>query len=360
MSNDADKLALSVATAHARQQAGARLIDIRSENEQQLGMAEGAEALSAQQLVASVAQLRAAGQPILLICQRGLRSQQLANTLAGQGVAVFSVSGGTDAWQAAGLPMRPSEVSPAFLERYSRQLRLPQVGLAGQQALQAARVVLIGAGGLGSPAAFYLAAAGIGHLRLIDDDVVERSNLQRQVLHQDAGAGVMAKVDSARERLQALNPAIEIEAIRARITADNAEALLADADVVLDGADNFPARHALNAACLKLGKPLVYGAVQAFHGQASVFDARKRGEAPCYRCLFPEAPNDAPNCAEAGVLGVVPGIIGLIQASEAIKLILGIGEPLTGRLLRFDALTMRFAETRLVPDPHCPACGQAA
>lgn len=348
---------LNVHQARQRQQAGARLVDIRSEAEQASGMAEGAEALSQDMLLENPA-LLSAQQETLLICQRGLRSLQLAKTLQAQGFSqVASVDGGTEAWQAADLPMTPSRFDDDFLERYSRQFRLPQVGLDGQQRLQNARIVVVGAGGLGSPAAFYLAAAGIGQLRLVDADVVERSNLQRQILHVEAALG-QPKVDSARQRLLALNPKICVEAVNVRLDAGNVERLLADVDVVVDGADNFPARHVLNDACLRLGKPLVYGAVARFHGQVSVFDAgRKPGVAPCYRCLFPEAPSDAPNCAEAGVLGVLPGMIGLIQATEAIKLILGIGEPLTGRLLQLDALAMRFWQTRLRPDPECPACG---
>ncbi|PJK06347.1 molybdopterin biosynthesis protein MoeB [Lysobacteraceae bacterium NML95-0200] len=348
---------LSADAAHQRRQAGARLVDIRSEAEQASGMAEGAEALSQDMLLENPA-LLPVQQEILLICQRGLRSLQLVQHLQAQGFAhIASVEGGTEAWQAAGLPMTRSALDEDFLARYSRQFRLPQVGIAGQKRLQNARITVVGAGGLGSPAAFYLAAAGIGHLRLVDADVVERSNLQRQILHVDAALG-QPKVDSALERLTALNPKIHVEAVNARVDAGNAEHLIADADVVLDGADNFPTRHVLNDACIKLAKPLVYGAVQRFAGQVSVFDAgRKPGIAPCYRCLFPEAPTDAPNCAEAGVLGVLPGIIGLIQATEAIKLVLEIGEPLTGRLLQLDALAMRFWQTRLRPDPECPACG---
>ena len=193
---------------------------------------------------------------------------------------------------------------------------------------------------------------------LADDDVVDRSNLQRQILHTDARIGT-PKVESARIALSALNPQVAIETFPERITAANVERLIAHADVVIDGADNFPVRYLLNDACVKLGKPLVYGAVHRFEGQVSVFDAgRKRGDAPCYRCLFPEPPppEAAPNCAEAGVLGVLPGVIGLLQATEAIKLILGQGDPLTGRLLHFDALGMRFRETRLRADPHCPVC----
>jgi molybdopterin/thiamine biosynthesis adenylyltransferase len=266
--------------------------------------------------------------------------------------------GGFGAWQAAGLPLAGAPADADFMERYSRHLRLPQVGLEGQRKLESARMLLVGAGGLGSPAAFYLAAAGVGVLKLVDDDVVDRSNLQRQILHTEAGIG-MPKVESAAAALRALNPRTQVEAVRARVSAENVESLVADVDVVIDGSDNFPTRYLLNDACVQLGKPLVYGAVHRFEGQASVFDAgRRRGLSPCYRCLFPEPPTavEAPNCAEAGVLGVLPGIIGLLQATEALKLALGIGESLAGRLLHFDALSMRFRETRLGPDPECPSC----
>jgi molybdopterin/thiamine biosynthesis adenylyltransferase len=222
-------------------------------------------------------------------------------------------------------------------------------------------VVVLGAGGLGSPAAYYLAAAGVGTLVIADDDVVERSNLQRQILHADDRIG-MSKLDSAAQALHGLNPRVNLEGLPERVTSSNVDALLDGADVVLDGADNFPVRYLLNDACVKLGKPLVYGAVQRFQGQVGVFDAgRRRGRAPCYRCLFPQPPaaEDAPNCSEAGVLGVLPGVIGMLQATEAIKLILGIGEPLVGRILMFDALSMRFHETRLAPDPECPVCAAA-
>ena len=245
-----------------------------------------------------------------------------------------------------------------FNERYSRHLLLQEVGAEGQRRLEGSRVLMIGAGGLGSPAAFYLAAAGVGHLRIADDDVVDRSNLQRQILHTEARIGE-PKVASAQATLGALNPRTQVEAMQARVTSDNIERLLDGVDVVLDGADNFPVRYLLNDACVKLGIPLVYGAVQRFEGQVSVFDAgRHRGELPCYRCLFPEPPPPefAPNCAEAGVLGVLPGVIGLLQATEVVKLLLGIGDSLAGRLLQFDALSMRFRETRLRHDPGCAVC----
>jgi molybdopterin/thiamine biosynthesis adenylyltransferase/rhodanese-related sulfurtransferase len=342
-----------------RQRGGALLVDVREAHERALGMAEGARGIALGELVESPASLLDANAEVLLICQSGKRSMRAAQALLDAGFArVASVRGGTLRWQAEGLPMREPELDADFTERYSRHLRLSDVGLEGQKKLEAARVLVVGAGGLGSPAAFYLAAAGVGTLRIADDDVVDRSNLQRQILHTDARIG-MAKVESAKSALSALNPRTKIEAIAERITSANVERILDGVDVVVDGADNFPVRYLLNDACVKLGKPLVYGAVHRFEGQASVFDAgRHRGEAPCYRCLFPEPPppDAAPNCAEAGVLGVLPGVIGLLQATEAIKLVLGIGTPLTGRLLQFDALGMRFRETRLTPDPQCPVC----
>ncbi|WP_161962678.1 molybdopterin-synthase adenylyltransferase MoeB [Xanthomonas campestris] len=354
---------LSPAQARARALHGALLIDIRQPHERVNGQAEGALAIAQADLEQAPAQhLPDRDRDILLICQSGKRSAQAAAQLREQGYPhALSVLGGTTAWSRDGLPLvrptlPPDEVD--FLERYSRHLRLPQVGVDGQQRLARARVLLIGAGGLGSPAAFYLAAAGVGHLRMADDDVVDRSNLQRQILHTEDSVG-MAKVVSAAQRIAALNPRVQVDAIQTRVTASNVEALLQDVDVVVDGADNFAARYLLNDACVKLGKPLVYGAVQQFEGQLSVFDAgRHRGQLPCYRCLFPEPPPPefAPSCAEAGVLGVLPGVIGLLQATEAIKLLLGLGDSLAGRLLSFDALAMRFREIRLPPDPQCPVC----
>ena len=358
-----DVAELEPAEALQRQRLGALLVDVREAHERALGMAEGARGIALGELVEAPASLLDANADILLICQSGTRSMRAAQALLEAGFArVASVRGGTERWRAEGLPMREPQLDDDFSERYSRHLRLQDVGLEGQRKLEAARVLVVGAGGLGSPAAYYLAAAGVGTLRIADDDVVDRSNLQRQILHADARIG-MPKVESAALALSALNPRTTIEALRERIVSTNVERILDGVDVVVDGADNFPARYLLNDACVKLGKPLVYGAVQRFEGQASVFDAgRHRGQAPCYRCLFPEPPppEAAPNCAEAGVLGVLPGVIGLLQATEAVKLILGIGAPLTGRLLRFDALGMHFRETRLSPDPQCPVCAPGA
>lgn len=353
---------ITPAEALQRQRDGALLIDVRERHERAAGHAEGAMGIARAELEADPqAVVPDHGAVVVLICQSGQRSLAAANALVAAGYRhVASVEGGTTRWIAEGLPLAPPDAESDFYDRYSRHLRLPEVGEAGQRRLQSARIAMVGAGGLGSPAAFYLAAAGVGSLVLADDDVVDRSNLQRQILHTDARIGV-AKVESARVALCALNPTVQVDAFPERITAANVERLIADADVVIDGADNFPVRYLLNDACVKLGKPLVYGAVHRFEGQVSVFDAgRHRGHAPCYRCLFPEPPppEAAPNCAEAGVLGVLPGVIGLLQATEAIKLILAIGAPLSGRLLHFDALGMRFRETRLPADPECPVCAK--
>ena len=345
------------------QAGGATLVDVREDHERAGGLAFGALGVARLQLESDPGSyLPQREAPVLLICQGGARSLLAAQALVEAGYTqVASVAGGTTRWAQQGLPMHKPEMDTReadFMERYSRHLRLPEVGLQGQRTLEAARVLMIGAGGLGSPAAFYLAAAGVGQLRIADDDVVDRSNLQRQILHTEARIGE-PKVHSAQLALSALNPRTRIETIAERVTSSNVERLLEGVDVVVDGADNFPARYLLNDACVKLGKPLVYGAVQRFEGQVSVFDAgRHRGGLPCYRCLFPEPPlpEFAPNCAEAGVLGVLPGVIGLLQATEAIKLLLGLGDSLAGRLLHFDALAMRFRDMRLRPDPGCPVC----
>jgi adenylyltransferase/sulfurtransferase len=241
------------------------------------------------------------------------------------------------------------------LLRYSRHLTLPDVGLEGQSKLGDARVLLIGAGGLGSPAALYLAAAGVGTLGLVDFDLVDRSNLQRQILHGTSGIGT-AKTDSARERLHDVNPHVQVETFAERLTSANALDVLRGFDVIVDGSDNFPTRYLVNDACVLLGKPDVYGSVFRFDGQVSVFSAK---QGPCYRCLYaePPPPDLVPSCAEGGVLGVLPGIIGSLQALETIKLIVGIGEPLIGRLVLFDGRRMQFRELALEKDPDCPVCG---
>ena len=251
---------------------------------------------------------------------------------------------------------REVKLSKEEVRRYSRHLIMPEVGLEGQLKLKRARVLMIGAGGLGAPLGLYLAAAGVGHLGLVDFDVVDSSNLQRQVTFTTADVG-KPKSEAAKARLLALNPMIEIEAYETRLTSDNALELFRDYDIIVDGTDNFPTRFLVNDACLLLGKPNVYGSIFRFEGQATVFGYPG---GPCYRCLYPEPPPPGlvPSCAEGGVLGVLPGIVGTIQAMETIKLILGSGVPLVGRLLLFDALSMRFRELKLRKNPACPLCGE--
>lgn len=248
------------------------------------------------------------------------------------------------------------QLSHEEILRYSRHLIMPEVTIEGQKKLKAARVLLIGAGGLGSPLGLYLAAAGVGHIGLVDFDVVDFTNLQRQIIHTTYDVG-RPKLESAKERLQAINPHIEIATYEARLTSSNALEILKDYDIVIDGTDNFPTRYLVNDACVLLKKPNVYGSIFRFEGQASVFYAE---HGPCYRCLYPEPPPPGlvPSCAEGGVLGVLPGIVGAIQANEAIKLIIGQGEPLIGRLLLFDALRMQFRQLKVRKDPQCPLCGE--
>ena len=241
--------------------------------------------------------------------------------------------------------------------RYSRHLIMPEVGVAGQEKLKAARVLCVGAGGLGSPLALYLSAAGVGTLGLVDFDAVDFTNLHRQVIHHTGDVG-KPKLVSAAEKIAAINPFVDVRAFNTRLTSENALTIFSEFDIIVDGTDNFPTRFLINDACVISGKPNVYGSIFRFEGQASVFAA---GDGPCYRCLYPEPPppGSVPSCAEGGVLGILPGLIGLIQATETIKLILGQGEPLIGRLLLVDALGMRFREMRLKKDPHCAVCGDS-
>ncbi len=257
--------------------------------------------------------------------------------------------------QTDALQQQEVKLSKEEIQRYSRHLIMPEVGMEGQLKLKRARVLTIGTGGLGAPLGLYLAAAGVGHLGLVDFDVVDSSNLQRQVTFTTADVG-KPKSEAAKARLSALNPMIEIVSYETRLTSDNALDLFRDYDIIVDGTDNFPTRFLVNDACVLLGKPNVYGSIFRFEGQATVFGYPG---GPCYRCLYPEPPPPGlvPSCAEGGVLGVLPGIVGSIQAMETIKLILGTGEPLVGRLLLFDALAMRFRELKLKKNPDCPMCG---
>jgi sulfur-carrier protein adenylyltransferase/sulfurtransferase len=298
--------------------------------------------------------------PVLLYCAGGIRSLLAGQTLRTLGYTnVTSLAGGYNAWASSGLPTeKPIVLTDAQRRRYSRHLLVPEVGEAGQAKLLKSKVLIIGAGGLGSPSAYYLAAAGVGTIGLIDNDLVDESNLQRQILHNVGRVG-KPKVESARETLLGLNPDITINALNDRLTKENVLDIISDYDVILDGTDNFPTRYLLNDASVILHKPVVHGSVFRFEGQVTVF---KPFDGPCYRCLFPEPPPPelAPNCAEAGVLGVLPGTIGLLQATETIKVLLGIGDSLIGRLLTYDALTESFDELRIFRDPRCPACGENA
>jgi molybdopterin/thiamine biosynthesis adenylyltransferase/rhodanese-related sulfurtransferase len=296
--------------------------------------------------------------PIVAYCAGGTRSLLAGRILKELGYTnVASMRGGFTAWKNQGLPVREDRAfTPEQQIRYSRHFLLPEVGEGGQAKLLDAKVLCIGAGGLGSPAALYLAAAGVGTLGIIDMDVVDLSNLQRQILHTNERLG-MPKTESARLTLQALNPDVKVVEFRERLSAENALRIFEQFDVVVNGCDNFPTRYLANDACVMLGKPLVDGAIWQFEGQATVFHPPA---GPCYRCLFPEPPppGAVPSCAEAGVLGVLPGLVGCVQALEAIKLILGTGTPLLGRMMHFDTLGGEVRVLRLRRDPGCAVCGE--
>ncbi|HEX8771461.1 MAG TPA: molybdopterin-synthase adenylyltransferase MoeB [Acidimicrobiales bacterium] len=298
--------------------------------------------------------------PIVVYCASGNRSAFAAQTLGLLGYSdVASMSGGFNKWKDEGRPWSaPKTLSPEQRNRYQRHLLLPEVGEKGQQKLLESKVLLLGAGGLGSPAALYLAAAGVGTIGIVDMDVVDESNLQRQILHNLDRIGER-KVDSAKKTLTAINPDVDVVTYDVRLGADNVVDMIRDYDVIVDGTDNFPTRYLVNDASLLTKVPVVHGSIFRFEGQATVF-APYQG--PCYRCLIPEPPpaDLAPSCAEAGVLGVLPGIIGSIQAMEAIKVILDLGEPLIGRLLAYDALEESFRSFKVNRDPACPACGPDA
>ena len=348
--------------ARERQLDGALLLDVREAEEIAHGGPEGAYSVGRGFLEPRVADLCArSDQQLVLICGGGQRSLIAADTLQRMGYTnVASVAGGFSAWRQAGLPEADAAVAGELdgdaRERYARHLSLPEIGVTGQTRLLQSRVLVVGAGGLGCPASMYLAAAGVGTITIVDPDRVELSNLQRQILHGTAHTGEL-KVDTARLRLRELNPSIDVRTRALRVDADNAGDLVAGHDVVVDGSDNFAARYAVNDACVRAGRPLVYGAVEGFSGQVAVFAPHLAGGrgSGCYRCLFP-APGQGPSCAEAGVLGAVPGVIGLLQATETIKLLLDLGQPLMGRLLRYDALGTRTAESRLKADPDCAVC----
>jgi len=335
------------------------LVDVREKHEWNEGYIPGAVHVPRGYLELQIEEaVPDKSKTVVLYCAGGVRSLIAGSTLQQMGYKdVISMSGGYGQWKGNGFPfVQPRTLNEAQTKRYSRHLLVPEVGEQGQIKLLDSRVLLIGAGGLGSPAAYYLAAAGVGTIGIIDADVVDDSNLQRQILHNTKRIG-QYKADSARETIEALNPDVKVITHIERLDESNVARIIADYDVILDGTDNFPTRYLLNDAALIANKPVVHGSVFRFEGQLTVF---KPYEGPCYRCLYPEPPPAAlaPSCAEAGVLGVLPGVIGLLQATETIKLLLGIGDPLVGRMMTYDALAGEFSELRLYRDPECPACGE--
>ncbi len=334
------------------------LIDVREQDEYAQGYIPGARWIPRgflEQRIEDAVPDRTA--PVIVYCAGGTRSALAARSLAELGYTnVLSMAGGFTAWKRSGLPWKAPTILTKDQElRYSRHTMLPEIGTAGQIKLLEAKVLCIGAGGLGSPSSLYLAAAGIGTIGMIDDDVVDASNLQRQILHNTERVG-MAKVDSAEKTLRGLNPDVKVVKHQCRLTSDNVIEILGKYDVIVDGADNFQTRYLVNDTALKLGKPVIHASIFRFEGQLTVFPA---DGSPCYRCLYPEPPppEEAPSCQEAGVLGVLPGIMGVLQAVEVVKLVVGIGESLAGRLLVYDALKAKFRELKLRRDPTCPTCG---
>lgn len=299
--------------------------------------------------------------PVIVYCAGGTRSAMAAKTLKEMGYTnVLSMSGGFTKWKEEGLDFIKDEVfnfTPDQVSRYSRQVLLPEVGEKGQIKLLKSKVLMIGAGGLGSPIGYYLAAAGVGTLGIVDADTVDLSNLHRQILHPTNNVG-KPKVESAKETINKLNPDVNVVTYQDRLTSENAIDLISQYDLVIDGTDNFATKYLINDACYFTGKPNIYGSIFQFEGQITVFDTKSGG--PCYRCLFPTPPPPglAPNCAEAGVLGILPGVVGTLQAVEAMKILLGKGEPLIGRLLMYDSLTTNFRTLKIKRDHECALCGE--
>jgi molybdopterin/thiamine biosynthesis adenylyltransferase/rhodanese-related sulfurtransferase len=347
-------------TASARDLTDAVFVDVREQDEWDEGHIPGALYLGRGNLESRIeTAVPDKARPIVVYCAAGNRSVFATKTLEALGYEnVSSLAGGYVDWKRNGFPTQlPQSLSPDQRSRYSRHLLIPEVGVEGQTKLLSSRVLLIGAGGLGSPSSLYLAAAGVGTLGIVDDDRVDASNLQRQIAHSTETLGDW-KVDSAKRTLEALNPDVNVVTYKERLTSENIERILGDGwDVIVDGADNFPTRYLVNDASVWHDVPVVHGSIYRFEGQVTVF---KPGDGPCYRCLFPTPPPPelAPSCAEGGVLGVLPGIVGSLQANETIKLLLGIGDPLVGRLLLFDALATEFNEVKLRKDASCPVCGE--
>jgi len=340
---------------------GVVVLDVREPDEYEQGAVPGAVHIPRGHLESQVEdRIPDRSAPVVVYCAGGTRSAFAAKTLGELGYTdVVSMVGGFNRWKDEGRSWAaPRTLSPAQRNRYQRHLLLPEVGQAGQQRLLESKVLLLGAGGLGSPAALYLAAAGVGTLGIIDMDVVDESNLQRQVLHNMDRIGDR-KVDSAKKTLTALNPDVDVVGYDVRLGADNVLDIIRGYDVIVDGTDNFPTRYLVNDASLLERIPVVHGSIFRFEGQVTVFDPYV---GPCYRCMIPEPPPAelAPSCAEAGVLGVLPGIVGSLQAMEAIKIVLGLGETLAGRLLAYDAMDESFRTYKVRRDPSCPACGESA
>src|ERR1051325_2060628 len=348
-------------TAAARQRAGTVILDVREPEEHEQGAIPGSLHLVRGHLEGSIeSRVPDKATPIIVVCASGARSAFAAKTLGELGYTdVASLAGGFNKWKDEGRGWAaPKNLTAEQRNRYQRHLLLPEVDIAGRQRLLDSKVLLLGAGGLGSPAALYLAAAGVGTIGIIDMDVVDESNLQRQILHNIDRLGER-KVDSAKKTLTALNADVNVVTYDVRLGADNVLDIIDGYDVIVDGTDNFPTRYLVNDATLLKRIPVVHGSIFRFEGQATVFAPY---EGPCYRCMIPEPPpaDLAPSCAEAGVLGVLPGIIGSIQAMEAIKLLLGLGDPLVGRLLAYDAEEESFRSFKVNRDPECPACGEKA
>jgi molybdopterin/thiamine biosynthesis adenylyltransferase/rhodanese-related sulfurtransferase len=338
------------------------LVDIRERDEYEQGFIPSADWIPRGFLELKIEDLVPdRDREIIVYCAGGVRSALGARSLTELGYThVSSMAGGFRSWKNAGYPFeRPRVLTPEQIKRYSRHIMLPEVGEVGQGKLLDAKVLFLGAGGLGSPSAMYLAAAGVGTIGIVDDDVVDESNLQRQILHNVERLG-MAKVESARKTLQALNPDVRVIPIQDRLDSSNVLEILSQYDLVVDGADNFPTRYLLNDASLKLKKPVVHASIFRFEGQVTTFMADPNEGGPCYRCLYPDPPpaGMAPSCQEAGVLGVLPGMIGTMQANEALKIILGVGETLSGRLLVFDALSTKWRTMKLRKDPECRVCSK--
>ena len=337
------------------------LVDVREKEEFRDGYIPGAISVPRGFLEMQIEQkVTDKSAPVVLYCAGGTRSALAAKTLHDLGYTrVESANPGFVRWKDLGFPMeKPPQLSEAQRDRYSRHLLLPEVGEIGQAKLLASKVLLLGAGGLGSPAALYLAAAGVGTLGLVDADTVDASNLQRQIIHSTSRLGT-PKVDSAEKAINDLNPDVKVIKFQERVDSSNVDRIFEGFDVIVDGCDNFPTRYLVNDASVFLKKPVVHGSIFRFDGQVTTFAPHLGG--PCYRCLYPEPPPPhlAPSCQEAGVLGILPGVVGVIQATEAIKLVLGKGTPLIGRLLTYDSLRMKFGELKLRRDKTCPICGDA-